>query len=110
MTVAHRSLAHGRWRELSPVEQLGNLGSEVERAIRASGRGDGESFDRALERALELFDLTLTDPRWSGRRLRELARAREEFCGLFFGDGEAFDARRVSGYFLQLALLARRHR
>lgn len=111
MTIAHRDLASGRWETLSPVEQLGNLGSEVDRTIRARQRADREAFDRALDRALELFDLTLADSRWSTSRRRELARAREEFCGLFFGGGEvSFEAGRVSAYFMQFALLARRDR
>jgi hypothetical protein len=111
VTVVHRGLGAGRWSALSPIEQLGNIGSEVDRAIRASGRNDPESFDRALVRALELFDLTLADPRWSAPRRRELARAREEFCGLFFRSDEvSYDPSRASSYFLQFGLLARRDR
>jgi hypothetical protein len=43
-------------------------------------------FRQAVERALELFDLTLSDPRWKGRRL-EVARAREVFCDAAYGGG-----------------------
>ena len=40
-----------------------------------------------MERALELFDLTLEDPRWQGRRW-EIARAREVFVDAVFGGKE----------------------
>jgi len=33
MTAMHRELAAGRWFELSLVEQLANIGSEIERTI-----------------------------------------------------------------------------
>jgi hypothetical protein len=81
----HKSLAAGRWFELSLVEQLGNIGSEVSRARRA--QGDEKRFEGAVTRALELFDLTLSDPRWR-KRLKEIARAREVFCDTVYGDHE----------------------
>lgn len=107
--MRHRSLAAGRWSEFSVVEQMANVGSEVERAIRAHGRGDPERFEHAFERALELFDLTVADGRWGGCRLRELARAREEFRALFYGDeGARPSVTRVRSYYLQFAMAARR--
>jgi hypothetical protein len=38
----------------------------------------------ALDRALEPFDLTATDPPWSLARRREILRARDQFCRVFF--------------------------
>lgn len=38
-----------------------------------------------IERALELFDLTVVDPRIAGRR-REILRAREVVCDFLVGD------------------------
>ena len=83
MTFQHKTLAAGRWHELSLAQQLGNIGSEVLRAARREKK-DKQLFWAAVERALELFDLTLSDPRWSGR-LREIARAREVFCDAVYG-------------------------
>ena len=80
----HKRAAAGTWHQLDLVEQLGNVGSEVDRAIRAHQAGRTTRFESALERALELFDLTATDPRWHGHRCQEILRAREEFCRLFF--------------------------
>ena len=82
--VWHRNAAAGGWERLELVEQLGNVGSEVERAIRAHEAGRVGRFESALGRALELFDLTAADRRWRGQRCQEILRAREEFCRLFF--------------------------
>lgn len=78
----HQSLHEGRWFTLSLAEQLGNIGSEINRVIRA--RGDETRYNLAVDRALELFDLTLEDPRWR-KRLKEIARTRELFCDAAFG-------------------------
>src|SRR4029077_1485336 len=85
-TPVHASLPAGRWRTLTLMEQLGNVGSEVDRAIRAHAAAKTERFDHALERALELFDLTATDPRWKIHQRREILRAREQFCRVFYDD------------------------
>lgn len=103
----HKELAEGTWFRLSLTEQLGNIGSEVGRAAYAQGK-DGHRFHQAVERALDLFDLTLEDKRWRGR-LREIARAREVFCDAVYG-GKEYGASLtdLDRYFLQFALAARR--
>ncbi len=85
----HKDLAAGRWWELSLYEQLGNVGSEVGRALRWRTRNPQIS-QGAFERALELMDLTLDDPRHrrSVARLRELARTREVLVDFFAGSNE----------------------
>ena len=109
-TAVHSGLA-ARWCNLSIVEQLGNVGSEVERAIRAHAAGNAARFDSALSRALELFDLTATDPRWRGPRRREILRAREEFCRVFFDNNVdpqmAAGLERYFRYFAQAANMRR---
>ena len=88
---------------------MGNIGSEVERAIRAHEAGRQDRFDRALDRALELFDLTAADDRWRGPSRREILRAREEFCRLFFDpDPPTGSAEGLKRYFLAFAIAARR--
>jgi hypothetical protein len=85
MTV-HKELAAGRWHTLPLAEQLANIGSEVERALSWRDRNRGIA-ERAFERALELLDLTLADPRHA-QRLRELARLRELLADYFAFDNE----------------------
>ncbi len=82
----HKEAAKGKWFRMSLMEQLGNIGSEVGRAARAQGK-DGHRFHQAVERALDLFDLTMEDQRWiEGQRLREIARVREVFCDTIYGE------------------------
>jgi hypothetical protein len=103
----HEELAAGRWQNLTILEQLANVGSEVDRAIRADEAGKHERRDRAIDRALELFDLTAADPRWRYPRKREVLRAREEFCRLFFGGPRHGEAASLQKYFLYFAVAAR---
>lgn len=66
------------------MQQLGNIGSDVERAFRAHEQGDADRFRNAFDRTLELIDLTVQDPRRK-KRLKELLRTREVLCDYFFG-------------------------
>ena len=107
--IQHRDLATGRWWELTLHEQLGNIGSEVSRAAKWSGRNAGLARG-ALERALELFDLTLDDPRHriAPARLREIARARELVVDFFDGANEyGSTSAGLQKYFDAYALAAR---
>ena len=104
----HKRAAGGAWHRLELVEQLGNVGSDVDRAIRAHAAGSTRRFEGALERALELFDLTAADPRWHGHRCQEILRAREEFCRLFFDpDVPPESAAGLRRYFFGFAHAAR---
>ena len=67
---------------MSLAQQLGNLASEMTRARHWEMKNDFVSCHKALERALELLDLTLTDNRWRFRR-RELTLLREIICDCF---------------------------
>ena len=93
-----------RWARLSLVEQMGNIGSEVGRAIQ--WRDDPTRRDGAIERALDLFSATAAC--YSGCRLREILRSRDEFLRLFYDDSTDYDG--VERYFYQFALAARRGR
>lgn len=105
----HKELAAGRWFQLSLMEQLGNIGSEVGRAAKWQGK-DEQNFHRSVERALELFDLTLEDPGLrEQKRLGEIARAREVFCDAVFGGNEyATTLKDMDKYFLPFAFAARK--
>ena len=100
------NLKNGKWQALSLAEQMGNIGSEISRALNWKEK-DEKLFEKAIERALELLDFTISDPRWQ-KRLKEIVRVREFICDAVFGDKkygnslEDFDQ-----YFLSFALLAR---
>ena len=109
MTAQHAGLASGKWATFSLAEQLGNIGSEVSRALRWQGR-DQALFENAMERALELLDLTIEDPRWRSR-LKELVRARELLCDALFGGKEyGSSLADLDRYFFQFARSARAQR
>ncbi len=85
MTARHPGLAAGGWQRLSLLEQLANVGSEVERAMSWASRGNTPYSERARDRGLELLDLTIADPRHRGR-LKELTRLREVLLDFFVGE------------------------
>lgn len=104
----HTDLAAGRWHSMSLMEQLGNAGSEVSRALRARSKGNPVRERSALHRFLELMDLTIADPRLRGRR-KELCRAREVVCDFFLGDNVyGSTPESLDRYFLAFAKAARR--
>ncbi len=104
--LQHETLAGGAWQKLTLLAQLGNIGSEIARAREAEGRND-KFYWGAVIRALELFDLTLDDPRLKGR-LWEIARAREVFCDVVFGDKEyKTSLKDLTNYFDQFAYASR---
>ena len=98
------------------MEQLANIGSEVGRATRAKSQDNEQRLAGALDRALELFDVTLADNRWRDRcswrdRCREITRAREIVCDFLVGDNEyGSTAESLDRYFLPFAMAARRDR
>jgi hypothetical protein len=109
MAHQHAQLAAGRWQTLPLVEQLANVGSDVARAHRWQGK-DAASCEKACNRALELLDLTIQDPRWKGRR-KELTRIREILCDAMFGSTlYGTDLASLDQYFFHFAVAARANR
>lgn len=84
MSYQHKGLAAGRWNQFSLAEKLANIGSEVERALSWKLRHNDAYCQKAVDRALELMDLTLGSVTGFSR-LRELARLREVLVDYFFG-------------------------
>jgi hypothetical protein len=104
----HQDLADGRWFTMTLAEQLGNAGSEVGRAINWNRRGNLEQRNKAIDRALELLDLTIADSRWRNR-LTEIIRARHLLADLFYGKNELHDTpANLEKYFYYFALEARK--
>lgn len=82
MEYQHKQLAEGRWKKLSFFEQMANIGSEVERAIKWKNKDNAEYSRLAFERALELLDLTVADEK-NKKRLKEIMRLREALADYF---------------------------
>ena len=110
MNARHKTLAAGRWEEFSLVEQMANIGSEVERSIKWKEKNDKDRFEKSFERMLELIDLTLADKKNFGR-LKEVARVREALVDfLYFDNVYNSTSDFFRNYFLQFAYAARKGR
>jgi len=86
MTI-HKELASGKWFKFSLMEQLANVGSDVERTISWKKKGNKDYSNKAFDRALELLDLTIADPK-NRKRLKEITRMREALVDYFLYDNE----------------------
>lgn len=105
----HTDLAAGRWKQLSFMEQMANIGSEVERALNWRAKQNADYSQKAYERALELADLTL-DSVSGFSRLKEVARMREAIVDYFSGANQFMSTDSAfRRYFLCFAYAARRN-
>jgi len=105
----HKTLAGGRWENLTLAEQMGNIGSEVSRAQIFFAKNDKEKCFNAVARGLELIDLSISGAQKQKRSgaLKELTRAREVICDYFVGDNEYHtDIKSLQLYFDQFAVSA----
>ncbi len=109
MAIQHKELAAGGWQKLSLMEQMGNIGSEISRALNWRGK-DKKLYENAIDRAFELLDLTISDPRWQNR-LKEIVRTRELLCDAILGGKEyKTSLKDLDRYFFHFALAARINR
>lgn len=109
--MSTRQFIHGdsiveRWQKMSLAEQMGNIGSEVSRALKWQGKNPAY-FKNAIFRALELLDLTISDKRWLAG-IKEITRVKEILCDTAFGENQyQTSLEDLDRYFTQFALVAR---
>lgn len=109
MKYQHQKLASGKWRKFNLMEQMANIGSEIGRAINWKNK-DIEIATAAYYRALELWELTLSDPK-NKFRLKEINRAREMFGDWFLNINQYHStAEEWQKYFYQFNYAARLNR
>ena len=107
MNYQHKDLANNRWQRLSFLEQMANIGSEVERAILWQ-RKNKKYCQLAFERGLELLDFTIADPK-NRSRLKELVRLREVLVDYFMGKNQYSSSDKLwRNYFYPFNYAARR--
>ncbi len=108
MSKFHSKILEESWWKMSIYEQLGNIGSEVGRAIHWKNKGDLEFMTNALNRCRDLFDLTLQDSRWNFYRKREINTAKKVVCDFLVGNNEYKSTEEsLNSYFYDFALIAR---
>jgi hypothetical protein len=101
-------MSEERWHEKPLAWQLGNIGSEIVRAINREEKGDIAGRRSAIERALELLDFTLSDKSNIGR-IKEVARLREVLASIYVDSKYyAVDLAAIQNYLLPFAILVRR--
>lgn len=107
--MASYEIDRQKWAELSIFEQMGNVGSEVGRAIKATRAGKERRAQNAIDRAVDLLDATVEVlVREKKPGTKEVLRAREEFLRLFYDGTFEQDADNIERYFNQFAVAARR--
>lgn len=105
MNYFHQELAAGRWFELSLVEQMANVGSEVIRMLKWQKK-NSRYAQLAFERALELLDLTIQDTK-NKKQLKEIVRVREVLADFYFENNYQSNEKSWYNYFYAFNYAAR---
>ena len=95
-----------RWQKFSFYQQMGNIASEISRAINFKKKNDVKQMDASLWRLLELVDLTIEDEK-NKMKLKELCRFKEILSD-WFCQTNAYNVNPESlkNYSMQFAMLA----
>ena len=97
-----------KWAEMDMFNQMGNIGSEVGRALSAKRQGNLNRCQAAFYRGLDLIDETTS--LWAAQKkagLKELLYARELFAESIITDKVDLT---IENYFMQFAIAARLHK
>jgi hypothetical protein len=98
-----------KWSKMSLFDQMGNISSEVGRAINAKKQNNKENMENAIIRALDLFDATtLNLIKIKSIRSREVLRSKEQFLTIINKDQPTTnELDSLERYFSQYAIAAR---
>ena len=97
-----------KWQTLTFYQQIGNIASELSRAIRFKDQNDVERMNFSLWRLLELLGLTIDDQK-NKFRLRELCRFKELISDWYCQTHEyEFNPESLKRYSLGFVMLARK--
>ena len=101
----HKNLKLEDWRKQNIFGVMGNIGSEISRAIRWKNKNNETKWKEALYRSLELFDLSIDNKNLTSAQLGELLRAREVWVDFIFGDNTyGSSSTDIQRYFDQFAI------
>jgi len=101
-----------RWSKMTIFEQMGNIYSEVGRSFNAKRHGNNNDYLRAVQRAIDLFDATISMLiATKSPRSKEVLRAKEVYLTAIYGDsGQLDNDRALEQYFMQFAVASRLNR
>ena len=110
MNYIHSEEARQDWLTKTIAYQMGNIGSEVSRALKWSEKGNQQRADKAIDRALELFEFTIEANLQNHYRLTEILKARDEFCDYFLNHNSYHtDPAIMQKYYDGFAIMLRLH-
>lgn len=92
------------WAEMDVFNQMGNIGSEVGRALSARRKGKDRWMMSAFYRGMDLMNATIDSWVEQGKPIRELLIVREQFAKSILTD-EVDET--LEKYFMEFAVAAR---
>ena len=101
-----------KWAKMSIFDQMGNISSEVGRAIKAKKQNNIESMENAVIRALDLFDATI-DELIKARSIKskEVLRSKDQFLTIINEQSPTSqELNSLDSYFTQFAIASRLNR
>lgn len=105
----HSDEARKDWLTRPITYQMGNIGSEVSRSLKWNTKNQTRA-NKAIDRALELFDFTIEANLKNHARLTEILKAREEFCDYFFGNNSWHtNPAKMQKYYDQFVMMEQLH-
>ncbi len=97
-----------RWQRFSFYQQMGNIASELSRAIRFKEQNDFKHMQSSLLRLIELLDVTKEDSQ-NKNRLKEICRFKEVVSDWYCGTNVySVLPETLKNYAMTFALAARR--
>lgn len=95
-----------RWQRFNFYQQMGNIASEISRAINFKKKKDLRQMDASLLRLLELVDLTIEDEK-NKSKLKELCRFKEILSDWYCQTNiYSVNPESLKNYSMQFAMLA----
>ncbi len=101
-----------KWAKMSIFDQMGNISSEVGRAIIAKKQNDTENLENAVIRALDLFDATVAElVKTKSIRSKEVLRSKDQFLAIINEQSPTSqELNSLERYFTQYAIASRLNR
>jgi hypothetical protein len=98
-----------RWSGMTIFDQMGNIYSEVGRSFNAREAHNQADCDRAVGRAIDLFDATVTGLiERKSPQAKEVLRAKEEYLNAIYDPSISNDdIKSLDAYFMHYAIAAR---
>ena len=94
---------------MSIMEQMGNISSEVGRAINAKKQNNKQNLENSIIRTLDLFDATIAELiNTKSIRLKEILMSKDQFLTIINKESPSIDElNSLDRYFTHYAIAAR---